>query len=239
MFFDLFFFVLAFLMSIPLVGAWYASSRGKNFWLWYFIGLFLPVISFVILLCLPDEKNPIEKELQQIRINQKMLGLKNETPDNNPTFLKWIKKQNNQILFTINSTHMDSKRIHVTIDDVPLEERLSQFDGKVGRFLKRTPKQMNYIGLLPVMILPPSKHLIGKPQNQIPNRAVILREIEDDTMILVKVEVLRKYIIWHDFIKAKGTMQVKEYSKMGPFVFDRWQYELALNDLKYRYEKIS
>jgi len=59
---------------------------------WYFIGLFLPIISFIILLCLPDNKNPLEKELEQIRIKNKMLGLKNEVPKNESKFLKLLDK---------------------------------------------------------------------------------------------------------------------------------------------------
>ncbi len=237
MFFDLFFFVLAFFMSIPLVGAWYASSRGKDFWTWYFIGLFLPIISFVILLCLPDKKNPVENELEQIRIQNKMLGLKNEVPNNNGKFLKWLKRPINTISFEIIEDDED-KRIHALIDHKPLMDLLSEQDIKKQRFRIKKKPLIAYTGLAPELILPPSKHLLGKPISNLPKRTLVMREVNSDKLILVKVEMLRRHVIWHEFVKVEGTIKVSAYPKTGPFVFDRWQYELALNDVSYRYKKI-
>jgi len=238
MIFDLFFFVLAFFMSIPFVGAWYASSRGKNFWLWYFIGLFLPIISFIILLCLPDEKNPLEKELQQIRIQQKMLGLKNEVPDNDGKFLKWLKKNNNIIQFEISDAPTDNKLIYPLIDQVALMDLIQEQDKKKAKFQWKKKHLAFYEGLQPLLILPPSKHLLGKSQNRFSGHTLVLNDSQNGEVILAKIEILRKYIIWHQFIKVKSDKRVRNYSKIGPFVFDRWQYELALHDVSYRYKKI-
>ena len=226
-------------MSIPLVGAWYASSRGKDFWTWYFIGLFLPIISFIILLCLPDSKNPLEKELEQIRIQNKMLGLKNEVPKNESKFLKLLEKPGNTIQFEISKIHdSNDRRIDVIIDDESLKNILKEQDKKKRKFIFKKPTITEYTGLAPELVLAPSEHLLGKPQNLLKKRTIILKDCNSDQVIMVKVEMLRKYVIWHEFIKVDGTKQIGTYPKTGPFVFDRWQYELALNDVSYRYKKM-
>jgi len=40
-----------------------ANESGRNFWRWYIIALFLPVISIVILLCLWDTDNNIQESV--------------------------------------------------------------------------------------------------------------------------------------------------------------------------------
>jgi len=226
-------------MSIPFVGAWYASSRGKDFWTWYFIGLFLPIISFIILLCLPDNKNPLEKELEQIRIKNKMLGLKNEVPKNESKFLKLLDKPCNNIQFEITEKQeSNNRRIDVLIDKEPLKNILKEQDKKKRKFIFKKPSITEYTGLAPELVLSPSEHLLGKPQNQLKKRAIILKDAQSNHVIMVKVEMLRKYVIWHEFIKVDGTKQIGVYTKTGPFVFERWQYELALNDVSYRYKKM-
>jgi len=40
-----------------------ALQSGRNFWRWYIIALFLPVISLIILLCLWDTDNNIQESV--------------------------------------------------------------------------------------------------------------------------------------------------------------------------------
>jgi len=47
--------LLPFLLFYPPVTGYYASTKGYKFWTWYFIGLFLPLISSVILMFLKDK----------------------------------------------------------------------------------------------------------------------------------------------------------------------------------------
>lgn len=227
-------------MSIPLVGAWYASSRGRNFWRWYFIGLFFPIISFVVLLCLPDIKNPLEKELQNIRIKNKMLGLKSETTSDTGQFNKLLSKTSNKVVFEIEVTDQQ-KRIYPVIDNIPLNDIIIKDKGK-SYFKIKKDLPISYQGLPAEMILPPSKHFLGTPNpvfvQSSSNKIVVLFDDVQEEHIYFKIEVLRKYIIWHQFEKRKQNKLVKRYEKTGPFVFDRWQYELELNDVSYRYKKM-
>ncbi|UZR92839.1 hypothetical protein [Chondrinema litorale] len=240
MIFDLVFFVLAFFMSIPLVGAWYASSRGRRFWLWYFLGLFFPIISSIILLCLPDIKNPIEKELQTIRIKNKMLGLKSETTNDTGKFNKLLNKASNRIAFEIEVSDK-KKSIYPVIDNIPLNKIILNAKSK-SYFKRKKDLIISYQGLPAEMVLPPSKHFLGMSNpvfvQSTKNNIVVLFDDVLEEHIYFKIELLRKYIIWHQFEKRKDNKLVKSYEKTGPFVFDRWQYELELNDVSYRYKKM-
>ncbi len=69
------------LLSLPLVGGHFASTRGRSFWLWFFICMFLPIIGYFIVILLPNLANPLEKELEQIRIKNKLLGINPNAPD--------------------------------------------------------------------------------------------------------------------------------------------------------------
>jgi MFS family permease len=46
---------LFFLLSIPIITARLANRMGRNPWLWFFVGLVLPVIATFILFLLPDK----------------------------------------------------------------------------------------------------------------------------------------------------------------------------------------
>jgi hypothetical protein len=78
---DALFFLFLAMLSLPLVGGHFASTRGRSFWLWFFICLFLPVIGYFIIILLPNLANPLEKELEEIRIKNRMLGINPNAPD--------------------------------------------------------------------------------------------------------------------------------------------------------------
>jgi hypothetical protein len=69
------------MLSLPLVGGHFASTRGRYFWVWFFVCLFLPVIGYFIIILLPNLANPLEKELEEIRVKNKMLGINPNAPD--------------------------------------------------------------------------------------------------------------------------------------------------------------
>jgi hypothetical protein len=72
---DAFFFICLLLLAFPLVGGHFAESRGRSFWAWFLVCTFLPVIGYFILICLPNLANPLEKDLEKIRIKNKLLGI--------------------------------------------------------------------------------------------------------------------------------------------------------------------
>ena len=50
---------------MPFIAGQMAKSFGRNFWPWFFIGIPLPFIANIILLCLPDKTKKVnESELE-------------------------------------------------------------------------------------------------------------------------------------------------------------------------------
>lgn len=62
MLFDLLFYYSIFFISFPLVTGYYARSRGRSFFPWFFLGLFFPIVSQVILVLLPDKVSDFLKD---------------------------------------------------------------------------------------------------------------------------------------------------------------------------------
>jgi len=58
---------LILLLTIPIVTALFARRMGRQPWLWFFVGCFLPVIAVVILFFLPDNSlNQIKNKNKKI-----------------------------------------------------------------------------------------------------------------------------------------------------------------------------
>ena len=59
--------VLVPILMFPLMTGWAALSLNRKFWPWFVVGLFLPFIGVVILLCLPvKEKRSVQSLLQSV-----------------------------------------------------------------------------------------------------------------------------------------------------------------------------
>lgn len=66
--------VLAFFLSIPTVLGYFASAYGKSFWRWFAIGIFLPVISYFMLLALLYyEERRVKKEFHMTLEEDRMM----------------------------------------------------------------------------------------------------------------------------------------------------------------------
>ena len=52
------FFGLFLLLSVPLITSRLAKRLGRRPWLWFFIGMVLPVIATLVLCLLPDLSEP-------------------------------------------------------------------------------------------------------------------------------------------------------------------------------------
>ena len=50
---------------IPFITGLMAVTYGRNFWLWFFLGMPLPFIACAILLCLPDKSAKKEEEIRE------------------------------------------------------------------------------------------------------------------------------------------------------------------------------
>jgi hypothetical protein len=86
--------LLAFFLSIPTVLGYFASAYGKSFWRWFAIGLFLPVVSyFVLLTILYLDERRVKKELQMTLEEDRMMTLLIERSIRKPLKLAERKKK--------------------------------------------------------------------------------------------------------------------------------------------------
>jgi hypothetical protein len=54
-------------VSLPFMAGYMARRFGRNFWVWFFISIPLPLISCFIIACLPDRSTlPVAVESQDI-----------------------------------------------------------------------------------------------------------------------------------------------------------------------------
>ena len=51
------------LLAFPLITGWVALSFNREFWPWFFTGLFFPFIGVVVLLCLPAKEKKVQQSL--------------------------------------------------------------------------------------------------------------------------------------------------------------------------------
>jgi hypothetical protein len=49
------------LMAPQLIAAFYARSVGRSFWFWFLISFVIPIISIVVLMCLPDKTESLSR----------------------------------------------------------------------------------------------------------------------------------------------------------------------------------
>lgn len=86
--------ILAFFLSVPTVLGYFASAYGKSFWRWFAVGLFLPVVSYFILLTiLYIDERKVRKELQMTLEEDRMMSLLIEESIRKPLKLAERKKK--------------------------------------------------------------------------------------------------------------------------------------------------
>jgi hypothetical protein len=54
--------LLPLLLLHPPISGYYAKSKGHSFWFWFFMGLFLPIVSNIILYFLKDKEIHIDAQ---------------------------------------------------------------------------------------------------------------------------------------------------------------------------------
>lgn len=227
MLFDIALMMLAFLLSIPLLCAYYAHSRGRSFALWFFIGCALPIVSYFILLLLPDESDPAERQVDELRLQLGILGTKTENPLGSP--LRKIADQAcHQLAFTHEASAYHGEAVmQIWVDGQPLLEHIRKAEGY--------PLNTHFEGLALKVAAPPSWHLQGRPlyayQGPHGQTLLMLHGVEHDRYrmaIAAKVEMQMQRIIWHSFVLLQGNTTIP-LGKVRPFVFERLAYIDALN----------
>ena len=57
---------LIILFFFPLLTGSMARSMGRKFWPWFLLGIPLPFVANIILLCLPEKKNKNKRQLRSV-----------------------------------------------------------------------------------------------------------------------------------------------------------------------------
>lgn len=120
--------------------------------------------------------------------------------------------------------------IEVDIDGVDLREYVRPIEEPFAIAADTPSLTAAYSGLAAVAVAWPSRHYLGEPEETWyrENEAIILGcdcGIADCWPLLARVSVGPTTVIWRDFRNGHRTWDL---SALGPFTFDRDQYESAL-----------
>jgi hypothetical protein len=220
---------VVFLLSIPFTCGYFAYTHGRSFWLWFLLGLLLPGIAHLILVCLPDKSNPLDKELENIRIENSLLGRRPQSPTEK-RFRKLINGKKHTISFSVEIVRNSKTAVaQIWVDEQSLLERFITHE-KLLRHYHFEP--------LPIdLLMPPSNHLLGEPvapyQNHYKRSAIFVHRNSEGVataQIRVKIEPQVEYIIWHDFVLEHMGVE-RPLRRIKALVFNRLQYIEALDYL--------
>ncbi len=227
MFIDFLLLGFAFLISIPLLCGYYAYTHGRSFWLWFLIGTALPIVSYFILLLLPDKTNPVDAQIDALKIGNSLMGTKRDLPTN-PLLRKILLTQKDQVGFIATiSPRGDYQTLEMTLNGRPLIELLRSVEGY--------PNQVHYEGLPVHNVLYPSAHFLGQPLRlywgDADGRTALLIHQHQEVLtkaIMARVAIYPSHIFLYDFVCREGT-SLYRFEKIGGFVFNRLQYVDALD----------
>jgi hypothetical protein len=229
MFIDIFLIVLLFLLLVPFPCGYYAHTHGRSFWLWVLLGTLLPVISYFILLLLPDRTNPVEAEIDELKIRHSLLGRKHELPTD-AKLRKLMLTQKDHIKFVaIPSPQGSHQVLDIRVNGQALADWLHQ--GEVY------PVNTDYEGLPVHDVWYPSAHFLGQPLHlywgDLAGRTALLIHCVGGTLtkaIMARVDVYPNHILFHDFACVEGTATLR-MPKVGPLIFNRFAYVEALDKI--------
>jgi hypothetical protein len=223
---DFFLIVALFFLTIPLVSGYYAYTRGRSFWTWFALGTFFPIIAHIALLFLPklvNEQAEFDEELASMRLELGIVGTVVEK-NNNQHINKVLERPKPKIRFFVHEINQ-RKIVEIYINGINLRYIISELE----------PLETNEYEGIPLSLFQPSSlHLLGDPDTGFTdneNRSAILICKSDSyyrSALLAKIEVNRKYVIWHSF--QRNQKPNNQYEKLT-FVFNKIQYMSALEEV--------
>lgn len=234
MFIDFLLVGFVFMLIIPTVSGYYAYMHGRSFWLWFFIGCCLPVISYFILLLLPSKKDNFEEELHDLRVELGLLGTKQEAPSSDLFLKKMLRKPLNRVTFQlISHPNNTDKAVEILVDNKSLLSWII-----VDELSLAEEERLGNQKALPVeTIKHPFEHFLGNPlahYSDERNQTVLLsfhKSTKNQHWKLVtKIQVLPSYIVWRNFYHVASGKKIK-YKNLKGFVFSRFQYMEALHEI--------
>lgn len=145
----------------------------------------------------------------------------------------------NQIRFAVEPPREKSHRaaVRVFIDDVDLAELAHPIELPFAAAEGHPSIAGTYSGLAPTEVLPPSRHFFGEPDQlfQYGDRVEVLccQGCGEPGCwpLICRITVRLDTVTWNDFAqphRGPDSRQPWSYDGLGPFLFDRRQYEEAL-----------
>jgi len=227
-------------LMIPTLSGYYAYTHGRSFWLWFAFGLLLPVISYIILLLLPDKTNNTEVEFQKLRLELGLLGTKSEFPIQDKTLQKALRKPKKHINFELNITP-DYTETRIFIDGTDLKEILFLQELRYASREGNSRLAGNYRGIMPENLYLPSNYLLGNPTNRNAKTVLYTDKATGEKELwafVVRIEEYTTCIVWRGFANLARQGKWK-YDKLGIFVFNKLQYLSALENLEKKAKQLN
>ena len=236
---DFMLFGLVALLMVPAICAYYAHSRGRSFWLWFLIGTFLPIISYFILLLLPDKSNPLEEDLQELRLQNKMLGTVPDIPTEDPLSRIAQKAPVRNIEFGMETDLEGKRRLEIMVDQRPLTQLLQRMERAYAKAEGSPDLAGSYKGVPLTLALAPYKHFLGEPSRRyscegapvvlVGNEKVPIH-LKPQWRLSARITFYRRLVVWHD-LSLEARKGQWGYFDPEVLVFNRYQYEEALKEL--------
>jgi hypothetical protein len=122
-------------------------------------------------------------------------------------------------------------RLEIKVDGVALEERARRAELRSARAAREEALAGAYAGLTRLdTVRWPSRHFLGAPALPVPGGDTVLLGCDCGDWgcwpLLAQVDVTEATVMWRDFHNEHRPTW--DLSGLGPFTFDRGQYESAL-----------
>ncbi len=237
---DFLFFGVVAVLIVPTISGYYAYTHGRSFWLWFGIGCALPIISYFILLMLPDKTHPLEKELNDVRLENNLLGTKPDFPFHETRLRHQLRAASvNRITFqVVPSAVGEYDTIVPSIDGTPLRDWVRHIERPLALQDSETTLAGAYEGLPTKFVLPPAMHWLGKPhlfyKDKRKNPAILVcaeSGMLENWALMAQIEIFPRHIVWRGFYQLQR-YKSWDYDTLGPFIFDKLQYMDALKALQ-------
>ena len=219
--------IALFFLTIPLVAGYYAYTYGRSFWFWFAMGTFFPIIAHLVLAFLPkirNEEAEFEEELNKMRLDLGIIGTLDEKT-NHKKVDRILEDEKQKVRFYAHE-YKDRRVVEIYINGVNLRYIIGELE----------PLENNEYEGIPLHVFNTDYlHLLGIPNTEFTdneNRSSLLLCKSDSyyrSALMAKIEVTRKYVIWHSF--QKNQKPNKQYEHIV-FVFNKMQYMNALEEIQ-------
>ena len=218
---DILLFMVAAVLAVPAICGYYAFTRGRSFWLWFFIGCILPVFSYFILIMLPDKTDPADTDLEQMRIDLGILGTVSDVPIADPLYYRIKNAPVSKIEFLrVDSSWRNRKVLDILINGDSLTSKIQKVELPYAKTSQLMAGAYEGVG---VSFLDAREYFLGTSEGEPKIVLESSKPNNPDWNIGVDIRVYRRIVVWHNF-QQTAMNGYWRYDQMGLLVFDKLQY---------------